>query len=174
MAQEGVGRTRRQTAIARDQPGRRRHEDDLAEQLLKRPDCVAIAFDLLLGEQKVQRVPLSGYWNAQRLISVGVVLGSSPSIRRLLRRHHGHLLCRCLPLRLLTRLCSCRRRASEVNERSEVSGSKYSERILLIAQWYAPYLPSEILTFCSRTVASKIDYPCPPSWHEVLEFEVRR
>jgi hypothetical protein len=29
-----------------------------------------------LGEQKVQRVPLGGYWNAQRLISVGVVLGS--------------------------------------------------------------------------------------------------
>ena len=56
MAQEGVGRTRRQTAIARDQPGRSRHEDDLAEQLRKRPDCVAIALDLLLGEQKVQRV----------------------------------------------------------------------------------------------------------------------
>ena len=37
-------------------------ECDLAEQLRKRPDSVAIALDLLLGEQKVQRVPLSGYW----------------------------------------------------------------------------------------------------------------
>jgi hypothetical protein len=37
-------------------------ECDLAEQLRKRPDSVAIALDLLLGEQKVQRAPLSGYW----------------------------------------------------------------------------------------------------------------
>jgi hypothetical protein len=37
-------------------------ECDLAEQLRKRPDSVATALDLLLGEQKVQRVPLSGYW----------------------------------------------------------------------------------------------------------------
>ncbi len=37
-------------------------ERDLAEQLRKRPDSVATALDLLLGEQKVQRVPLSGYW----------------------------------------------------------------------------------------------------------------
>jgi hypothetical protein len=37
-------------------------ECDLAEQLRKRPDSVATALDLLLGEQKVQRAPLSGYW----------------------------------------------------------------------------------------------------------------
>ena len=37
-------------------------ERDLAEQLRKRPDSVATALDLLLGEQKVQRAPLSGYW----------------------------------------------------------------------------------------------------------------
>jgi hypothetical protein len=37
-------------------------ECDLAEQLHKRPDAVATALDLLLGEQKVQRAPLNGYW----------------------------------------------------------------------------------------------------------------
>jgi len=37
-------------------------ERDLAEQLRKRPGSVATALDLLLGEQKVQRAPLSGYW----------------------------------------------------------------------------------------------------------------
>jgi hypothetical protein len=37
-------------------------ERDLAEQLRKRPDSVATALDLLLGEQKVQKAPLSGYW----------------------------------------------------------------------------------------------------------------
>jgi len=37
-------------------------EHDLAEQLRKCPDSVATALDLLLGEQKVQRAPLSGYW----------------------------------------------------------------------------------------------------------------
>jgi len=37
-------------------------ERDLAEQLRKRPDAVVIALNLLLNEQKVQRVPLSGYW----------------------------------------------------------------------------------------------------------------
>ena len=37
-------------------------ERDLAEQLRKRPDSVATALDLLLGEQKVQRAPLGGYW----------------------------------------------------------------------------------------------------------------
>jgi hypothetical protein len=37
-------------------------ECDLAEQLRKGPDSVAIALDLLLGEQKVQRASLSGYW----------------------------------------------------------------------------------------------------------------
>ena len=37
-------------------------ERDLAEQLRKCPDSVASALDLLLGEQKVQRAPLSGYW----------------------------------------------------------------------------------------------------------------
>jgi hypothetical protein len=37
-------------------------ESDLADQLRKRPDSVATALDLLLGEQKAQRAPLSGYW----------------------------------------------------------------------------------------------------------------
>jgi len=40
-------------------------ERDLAEQFRKRPDSVATALNLLnllLGEQKVQRAPLSGYW----------------------------------------------------------------------------------------------------------------
>lgn len=37
-------------------------ERDLAEQLRKRHDAVAIALNLLLSEQKVQRAPLSGYW----------------------------------------------------------------------------------------------------------------
>jgi hypothetical protein len=34
----------------------------LAEQLRKRPDSVATALDLLLGEQKVKKAPLIGYW----------------------------------------------------------------------------------------------------------------
>jgi hypothetical protein len=37
-------------------------EHDLAEQLRKRPDAVATALNILLGEQKVQNAPLSGYW----------------------------------------------------------------------------------------------------------------
>src|SRR5207237_8833942 len=37
-------------------------ERDLAEQLRKRPDTVATALNLLLGEQKVQKAALSGYW----------------------------------------------------------------------------------------------------------------
>jgi hypothetical protein len=37
-------------------------ERDLAEQLRKRPEAVATALNLLLGEQKVQRAPLDGYW----------------------------------------------------------------------------------------------------------------
>jgi len=37
-------------------------ENDLAEQLRKRPDTVATALNLLLGEQKVQRAPLNEYW----------------------------------------------------------------------------------------------------------------
>jgi hypothetical protein len=37
-------------------------EQDLAEQLRKRPDAVATALDLLLREQKVQRASLRGYW----------------------------------------------------------------------------------------------------------------
>jgi len=37
-------------------------ERDLAEQLRKRPDAVATALNVLLGEQRVQRGPLSGYW----------------------------------------------------------------------------------------------------------------
>ena len=37
-------------------------ERDLAEQFRKRTDAVATALNLLLGEQKVQRAPLNGYW----------------------------------------------------------------------------------------------------------------
>jgi hypothetical protein len=37
-------------------------ERDLVEQFRKRPDAVATALNLLLGEQKVQRAPLNGYW----------------------------------------------------------------------------------------------------------------
>ena len=37
-------------------------ERDLAEQLRKRPDAVATALHLLLGERKVQKAPLNGYW----------------------------------------------------------------------------------------------------------------
>jgi hypothetical protein len=37
-------------------------ENDLAAQLRKRPDIVGTALHLLLGEQKVQKAPLSGYW----------------------------------------------------------------------------------------------------------------
>jgi hypothetical protein len=37
-------------------------EHDLAEQLRKRPDTVVTALHILLGERKVQKAPLSGYW----------------------------------------------------------------------------------------------------------------
>jgi hypothetical protein len=37
-------------------------EHDLAEQLRKPPDAVAKALNMLLGEQRVQKAPLSGYW----------------------------------------------------------------------------------------------------------------
>jgi hypothetical protein len=37
-------------------------ECDLAEQFRKRPDAVATALNILLGERKVQKAPLSGYW----------------------------------------------------------------------------------------------------------------
>jgi hypothetical protein len=37
-------------------------ENDLAAQLRKRPDIVGTALNLLLGEQKVQKAPLNGYW----------------------------------------------------------------------------------------------------------------
>ncbi len=37
-------------------------EQDLAEQLRKRPDAVRIALNLLLNERKVERAPLNGYW----------------------------------------------------------------------------------------------------------------
>jgi hypothetical protein len=37
-------------------------ERDLAEQLRKHPDIVATALNLLLGEQRVQKAPLNGYW----------------------------------------------------------------------------------------------------------------
>jgi hypothetical protein len=37
-------------------------ERDLAEQFRRRPDAVATALTLLLGECKVQKAPLSGYW----------------------------------------------------------------------------------------------------------------
>jgi len=37
-------------------------ERDLAEEFRKRPDVVITALNLLLSEQKVERVPLRGYW----------------------------------------------------------------------------------------------------------------
>jgi hypothetical protein len=37
-------------------------ETDLAAQLRKRPDIVGTALNLLLGEQKVQKAPVNGYW----------------------------------------------------------------------------------------------------------------
>jgi hypothetical protein len=37
-------------------------ERDLAEQLRKNPHLVATALSVLLGERKVQRAPLNGYW----------------------------------------------------------------------------------------------------------------
>jgi hypothetical protein len=35
---------------------------DLAQQLRKRPEVVATALTLLLGEQKAQKAPMKGYW----------------------------------------------------------------------------------------------------------------
>ena len=40
-------------------------ERDLADQLRKRPDSVATALNILLGERKVQKAPLNGYWKLQ-------------------------------------------------------------------------------------------------------------
>ena len=40
-------------------------ERDLADQLRKRPDSVATAMNILLGEQKVQKASLNGYWRLQ-------------------------------------------------------------------------------------------------------------
>jgi hypothetical protein len=37
-------------------------EKDLAEQLRKHPDAIATALNVLLGQRKVQKAPLSGYW----------------------------------------------------------------------------------------------------------------
>jgi hypothetical protein len=37
-------------------------EKDLAEQLRKHPATVAVALNVLLGERKVQKAPLNGYW----------------------------------------------------------------------------------------------------------------
>src|SRR6266496_5441659 len=37
-------------------------EDDLAAQLRKRPDYIVSALNALLTEQKVERMPLTGYW----------------------------------------------------------------------------------------------------------------
>lgn len=37
-------------------------ERDLAEELRKRPDAVATALTLLLGERKVLKAPMNGYW----------------------------------------------------------------------------------------------------------------
>jgi hypothetical protein len=37
-------------------------EGDLAQEFRKRPDVVITALNLLLDEEKVQRVPLRGYW----------------------------------------------------------------------------------------------------------------
>jgi len=37
-------------------------EHDLAEQFRKRSDAVVTALHMLLGERKVQKAPLNGYW----------------------------------------------------------------------------------------------------------------
>jgi hypothetical protein len=37
-------------------------ETDLAAQLRKCPDIIGTALNLLLGEQKIQKAPLNGYW----------------------------------------------------------------------------------------------------------------
>jgi hypothetical protein len=37
-------------------------ENDLAEQFGKHPDVIAAALNVLLGQRKVQKAPLSGYW----------------------------------------------------------------------------------------------------------------
>ena len=37
-------------------------EDDLATQLRKRPDYIVSALHSLLNEQKVERMPLTGFW----------------------------------------------------------------------------------------------------------------
>lgn len=37
-------------------------EHDLAERFRKSPDTVVTALNILLGEQKVQRATMSGYW----------------------------------------------------------------------------------------------------------------
>jgi hypothetical protein len=37
-------------------------EGDLAAQLRKQPDNIATALNVLLKEEKVQRMPLTGYW----------------------------------------------------------------------------------------------------------------
>lgn len=37
-------------------------EEDLAAQLRKRPDYITTALNVLLKEEKVQRMPLTGYW----------------------------------------------------------------------------------------------------------------
>ena len=37
-------------------------ERDLAQQLRKRPDIIATALLILLGDQRVQKAPLNGYW----------------------------------------------------------------------------------------------------------------
>lgn len=37
-------------------------ESDLATRFRKPPETIATALNILLGEQKVQRAPMSGYW----------------------------------------------------------------------------------------------------------------
>jgi hypothetical protein len=37
-------------------------EKHLAEQLRKHPDAIVTALNVLLGQHKVQKAPLSGYW----------------------------------------------------------------------------------------------------------------
>jgi len=37
-------------------------ESDLAERFRKAPETIATALNILLGEQKVQKTPMSGYW----------------------------------------------------------------------------------------------------------------
>jgi hypothetical protein len=49
-------------------------EYELATELRKRPDMVGAALNLLLGERKVRKAPVSGVMEAERVDASGLVL----------------------------------------------------------------------------------------------------